>query len=183
MGQYFLAVNLDKLEFLDAAWLGSAEKLRAQAHARFGIPLALMFLLATPERRPRADHVSIDNPDGVRGRWAGDRVAVVGDAAMDEDLPNTPIPASEIYARCREGRDFTDVSRLVAAWFEREFRGRFVGIPGFGRSFLCAGQEVRRRNQGEVETGTVVELTAHKIVIDWPNGRRASDLYKVDFFV
>ena len=183
MGQYFLAVNLDELEFLDAAWLGSAEKLRAQAHARFGIPMALMFLLATPERRPGTDCVSIDNPDGVQGRWAGDRIAVVGDGALDGDLPQAPVPASEIYARCREGRDFTDISQLVAAWFECAFDGRFVGVPGFGRFFLCPGQQVRRRNHGEVETGTVVELTAHKIVIDWPNGRRTSDLYTVDFFV
>ena len=186
MGQYFLAVNLDRLEFLDPAWLGDALKLRALAHG-LNTPVTLVALLTTSGGRGSGDF-NVDDPDGVQGRWAGDRVAIVGDYAEDGDLPNAPIPASEIYASCREGRDFINISELVAAWLERVLQGRFVGVPATRgvpgtRCFVRPGQTVTRRNQGELETGRVVEVTAHKIVVDWPTGRSTCDVYSPDFLI
>lgn len=60
------------------------------------------------------------------GRWAGDRIAVVGDYAEDSDLPNSPVPASEIHGMCNEGK-FTDVSDDVCAVIEHELQGKYTG--------------------------------------------------------
>ena len=60
------------------------------------------------------------------GRWAGDRIALVGDYAEDSDLPFSAVPASRIYGECREG-GWTDVSPDVARVIEHELGGKFTG--------------------------------------------------------
>lgn len=68
-------------------------------------------------------------PDIARrtiGRWAGDRIAIVGDYAEDSDLPDSPVPASKIYDKCIEG-EFKDISDDVCRVIEHELHGKFVG--------------------------------------------------------
>jgi len=59
------------------------------------------------------------------GRWAGDRIALVGDYAEDTDL-DPEHKASTIYGRCNEG-EFTDVTDLVVQVVEHECGGKFQG--------------------------------------------------------
>jgi len=159
MGQYWLVVNLDKREFIDAHKLGHGLKLGEQIGGGHGTPDALFILVAAMRERrgggdfdwdsnyygPERDYShpshNIDGGPVVEkyntvakrtiGRWAGDRIAVVGDYAEDSDLPNSPVPASEIYGLCRESDDgkppeWRDVSEDVMKVIEHECGGKFV---------------------------------------------------------
>lgn len=160
MGQYWIPVNLDKREFINPHRLGCGLKLWEQL-AGTGIGQALIILTAAmPEARGGGDFDLDQNWHGPErtfpahdmspgpmpeeypaiakrtiGRWAGDRIAFVGDYAENGDL--TPKegdpPASEIYGLCPypggEVPDgaFRDVTDDVAAVIEHELCGKFVG--------------------------------------------------------
>lgn len=157
MGQYWLTVNLDKREFIDAHKLGVGLKLGEQVGSGHGSPDALFILVAAMrERRGGGDfdwdsnyyghERTNEHPVGAPvvesynevakrtiGRWAGDRIAVVGDYAEDTDLPNSPVPASKIYGLCGDRAEegdtdvFKDITEDVARVIEHECRGTFTG--------------------------------------------------------
>ena len=76
------------------------------------------------------------------GRWAGDRIAIVGDYAEDSDL-SSEHEASKIYRLCVDPEDlakypedyegikpedlYTDISDDVCRVIEHELCGKFVG--------------------------------------------------------
>ncbi len=159
MGQYHLVVNLDKKEFIDPHRLGCGLKLWEQLASHPGTGAALIPLLACPIRRGGGDLDVEQNWHGperkfpehnltpgpmpedyeviakmVIGRWAGDRLAIVGDYADDEDL-DAEHKASTIYKRCRdpvpdevlEGPLFKDISTYVARVIEHELGGKYTG--------------------------------------------------------
>lgn len=151
MGQYWKAVNLDKKEYIDPHKLGVGLKLGEQIGSGHGTPDALFILVAAmrehrgggdfdwdtnyygPERtsaHPAGAPVNNDyNAIAKRtiGRWAGDRVVVVGDYSENDDLLNSPFPLGELYDRCSEDGDFLDITEDVAAVIEHEIGGKFVG--------------------------------------------------------
>jgi len=164
MGQYWKLVNLDKMECVNPHMLGVGLKLGEQIGSGHGTPDALFILVAAMrERRGGGDFDWDSNYHGVDrytseaknanlhggkvnedydtiakrtiGRWAGDRVAVVGDYTEDSDLPGSPIPASEIYVECedeytkeaKEPKKFKDITADVAKVIEHEIGGKFVG--------------------------------------------------------
>lgn len=81
------------------------------------------------------------------GRWAGDRIVIVGDYSEDEDMPNSPIPFGSIDGLCadkeylekypddypekdEDGNTieyFTDVTSDVCAVIEHELNGKYQG--------------------------------------------------------
>jgi len=143
MGQYWLVVNLDKKEYVHPHKLGAGLKLWEQLAASPGTGAALIILCAAmPESRGGGDFATADSEDAsyeavasrTIGRWAGDRVALVGDYAKDEDLA-AEHHAKTLYNRCNavdaEGNaitsEFTDVSDDVAKVIEHELGGKFVG--------------------------------------------------------
>lgn len=79
MGQYHLTVNLDKHEFLHPHKLGDGLKLWEQLNSQGG-----------------GDLWDGDKPEDTKwvGRWAGDRIAVVGDYAKQDDL--SPIDHADL---------------------------------------------------------------------------------------
>lgn len=97
MGQYHLTVNLDKREFLNPHRFGNGLKLYEQGGAVFGIPTALHLLLAASNGYGGGDYPT--GYDDVIGRWAGDRIAIVGDYASPSDLAPEH-EADTIYSRC-----------------------------------------------------------------------------------
>lgn len=132
MGQYWLPVNLDKREFIQPHRLGAGLKLWEQVASGMTGKALLVLTAAMPERRGGGDL----EPDPIIGRWAGDRIVIVGDYAEPGDFPTKegdPSPA-EVYGLCpytgdkepREGA-FTDVSDEVCAVLERELEIKFVG--------------------------------------------------------
>ena len=97
MGQYHLTVNLDKKEFLMPHKLGVGLKLREQLGSSDSTPDALFILLACSNGYGGGDF--FDNENHMVGRWAGDRIAVVGDYAEITDLPMM-FGANSIYGLC-----------------------------------------------------------------------------------
>jgi hypothetical protein len=132
MGQYWLAVSLDRHEFIDPRGLGAGLKLCEQAGSWPGTGAALVVLCAAmPVSRGGGDL----KPHPAVARWAGCRVALVGDYAEDSDLP-AEFEASSIYRKCRSG-EWADVTAMVVEVLEREFGERLLGegLPEAARTF------------------------------------------------
>lgn len=98
IGQYHLPVNLDKREFIHPHQMGDGLKLLEWGASGYGTAAALGFLL------------------GPEGRWAGDRIAVIGDYSEPGDLPEgiekEVAAADAIYNGCMAaeyGREDGDV--------------------------------------------------------------------------
>ncbi len=156
MGQYWKVVNLDKKEYLDQYKLGCGAKLGEQIGSGPGSPDALFILVAAmrerrgggdfdwdsnyygPERDMSKPGHGMDGAPIIEeynavakrtiGRWAGDRIAVVGDYAKDSDLPGSPIPVGELYSLIdEEGSGWVDVTDDVARVIEHEIGGKFQG--------------------------------------------------------
>ena len=142
MGQYWIPVNLDKKEYIEPHKLACGLKLWEQL-ANEGVGRALVILTAAmPEARGGGDLT----PNPIIGRWAGDRIAIVGDYAEDSDLP-AKFKASRIYERCvsperwaeysksvkeyrkrnPEASLFKDITDEVCAVIEHELDGKFEG--------------------------------------------------------
>ena len=156
MGQYWFPVNLDKKEYILPHELGTGLKLWEQLANHPGTGAALIVLLAAmPEARGGGDFDLEENWHGpertfpkfnvdpapmpedyptiahsVIGRWAGDRIALVGDYAENSDLP-AEFKASTIYDKCHddyEGKDkYTNITKYVVTVIEHELGGKFQG--------------------------------------------------------
>lgn len=162
MGQYWRVVNLDRREFINPYTLGAGAKLWEQLANAPGPGAALIILCAAmPEPRGGGDldmdanwhgpeRVDMTGPGKMPekypaiakrtiGRWAGDRIAIVGDYAENGDIQKakrkvTDAPVSKIYELCHSARDvekppkgaFIDISADVARVIEHELGGRFV---------------------------------------------------------
>jgi len=122
MGQYWLPVNLTKREYFDPRRLGAGLKLCEQVGSHPGTGPALVILCAAmPVSRGGGDL----KPHPAIGRWAGDRIALVGDYAEDSDLP-AEFEVSSIYQKCRGG-EWTDVTAMVVEVLERELGACLAG--------------------------------------------------------
>lgn len=143
MGQYWIPVCLDTKEFIDPHKLGTGLKLFEQVSDHPGTAAALVVLCtAMPEQRGGGDL----RPHPIIGRWAGKRVALVGDYAEDSDLP-AEFEASTIYQRCVNG-EWTDISEQVCDVLEAELGGKFMGrepVSGDGR---VSAQKTVHRGEG-----------------------------------
>jgi len=115
MGQYWVAVNLDKKEKIDARKLGCGLKLWEQV-ANQNPGAALIILCAALREERGGGDLSLDSSVAKRtiGRWAGDRIALVGDYAKDTDLAPEH-EASKIYEA-----EWTDISEDVLRVIEDE---------------------------------------------------------------
>ena len=156
MGQYHVTVNLTKREFINPHGLGCGLKLWEQIDCRAGVPTALMALLACSNGRGSGD---LEASPEVVGRWAGDRVAVVGDYAEDADL-HPEDHAGLVYSLCSSYEDrvaqsdqtaltlrsmepYRDITPLVAAYLERLCGVRYEG-EGWKKVVNTAGYQVAR---------------------------------------
>lgn len=103
MGQYHYLVNLDKREFVHPHEVGNGLKLWEQTTGN--LPAVLIALLAVSSGRGGGDFNESHNydphanPDGIVGRWGGDRIAIVGDYVEASDLP-AEFGADTIQDRC-----------------------------------------------------------------------------------
>lgn len=141
MGQYWLPVNLDKREFILPHRLATGLTLWEQLATHPGTGAALIVLCAAmPEARGGGDF-AIDPEDSDEaysaiarrtvGRWAGDRIALIGDYAHESDLP-AEFHAARIYALCGEDalgtpEAYTDISDDVCAVIAHELEGTYKG--------------------------------------------------------
>ena len=138
MGQYHWIVNLDRKEFLDSHQLGCGLKLWEQLNSKPSPIHALFILLACSNGRGGGD---LSQPEGNRsdviGRWAGDRIAVIGDYAESDDLGNPHDPfvgdAKEIIEQCiGEKPTYKDISSLVIPFIESNMQVYYNEIGHLG---------------------------------------------------
>lgn len=180
MGQYWKIVNLDKKEFVMPHKLGTGLKLWEQLANHPGSGAALIILCAAmPDARGGGDFDLDSNWHGPErtfpehnvtpgpmpeeypvvakrtiGRWAGDRIALVGDYGERGDIQGAkPMHAGLIYGACLDPEDgdfksaldwqqdnhpdtapefkalgqFKDISADVAAVIEHELQGKYTG--------------------------------------------------------
>lgn len=154
MGQYWLPVNLDKREYIMPHKLGAGLKLWEQIASHPGTGAALIVLCAA-QRETRGggdldmeknwhgservfpDHNITPGPmptdysdiaGAVIGRWAGDRIALVGDYAEGEDLAPEH-QAHLIYHLCTNEESRRDQVKHLRSLAEkaREAGGRLYG--------------------------------------------------------
>jgi hypothetical protein len=107
MGQYHKLVNLDRKEQVQPYNLGLGAKQYEQTGENGSLSDALYLLVMTSPARGGGDW---ENFPELSGRWAGDRVIVLGDYTEDEDLPGYQ-NASKLY---HESEDWKDISDAVA---------------------------------------------------------------------
>lgn len=122
MGQYHIIVNLDKKETFSHYELGAGAKLREQAYTDT-YTTAIMALLAASSGRGGGD---FHDDEQVIGRWAGDRIAILGDYCEPDDLVDEY--ADEVYRSASNLEDgWTDISELVVPFICSEMNVRFTG--------------------------------------------------------
>jgi len=81
MGQYYHVVNVDKREYIAPHAIGDGLRLRQQLN---GWTARALYLLLCPCATSEREHIT---DSGHAGRWAGDRVIVVGDYSRSTDWP------------------------------------------------------------------------------------------------
>lgn len=118
MGQYWEVYNLDKKEYLNPHKLGCGLKLREQLGTHPGTGSALLLLCAAmPIARGGGDFSkNSEASKKVIGRWAGDRIALIGDYAEKSD------PISIVNKD-----EYVDISDQVVTVLEEELEGKFSG--------------------------------------------------------
>ena len=178
MGQYWIPINLSKREYLRPHKLGTGLKLWEQLASSPGTGAALIILTAAmpelrgggdfdldknwhgPERTNKSEYNAMPAPmpeeyqkiaKRTIGRWAGDRIAIVGDYAELSDLPQK-FNADLIYGLCgkseeeikdwadgsekedpmladriRGSKPFKDITDDVCRVIEHELNGKFDG--------------------------------------------------------
>lgn len=107
MGQYFKAINTDKHEYICPWCLGETAKLWEWANNRHGSIFTL--LLRQSDRGGGGDCQCFETSQ-IAGRWAGDRVCLIGD-----------YDSSQLYD---EAKSYRNISReVVDEW------NKFIGSP------------------------------------------------------
>ena len=98
MGQYFAIVNEDKKEYIHPHNIGHGAKLWEICVNNLGGPL--LYLLRRSDETGGGD---VNWPDKLEfaGRWAGDKIVVIGD-----------YDSSNLYQHARE--EFTDIGNQLA---------------------------------------------------------------------
>lgn len=127
MGQYHGIYNLDKREMVHPHDLGFGAKQREHTGYQGSLSDILYVLSAYKEARGGGDFAddgaTADSLGVLKGRWHGDRVAVVGDYAAHGDLPSawdvayTENPPHSLIMNFDDGyfRDITDEIRPLVA--------------------------------------------------------------------
>lgn len=108
MGQYHRIYNLDKKECIDAHMIDSGAKLLEQCGYETSTATAIWLLLSNSNGRGGGDAPA--HP--LIGNWAGDRLVVQGDYAIDTDT--SFIPKHEIH-------EYTDISQQIVDLFNVVF--------------------------------------------------------------
>jgi len=108
LGQYHVIADLDKQEVLHPHRFGEGLKMLEFGCDQGGVLTALTLLLACSHDRSGGDyHPESEEEREWLGRWAGDRIAIVGDYSEDADLP-AEFEAGTLYQRIAD--EYRDIS-------------------------------------------------------------------------
>jgi hypothetical protein len=117
MGQYHKVINLDKQEVVEPYGLGLGAKQYEQTGCEASLADAIYLLVMTSPASGGGDWPLTD----VSGRWAGDRVIVLGDYTSKEALPEAD-KADKLYS---ESSTWEDITPKVREAFSKVFEVRY----------------------------------------------------------
>lgn len=136
MGQYHVVVNFSKREWLSPHAFGDGLKLWEQQGGIGGVQTALWLLLACSNGRGGGDFFDRESllpTERLRewsGRWAGDRIAILGDYTEDGDIPDVDDLAT-LYDALREpGSGWRELSSQLRPVLEAVLEGVTYGDGG-----------------------------------------------------
>jgi len=115
MGQYHILVNLDKKEMVDPYGIGLGLKQWEQIGEFNGTMADALYILVMAS--PARGGGDLPHTE-ASGRWAGDRVALIGDYTENGDLPNYP-NAERLYSEASD--TWNDITSLVSNAFGAVF--------------------------------------------------------------
>jgi hypothetical protein len=117
MGQYHKLINLDKHEVVEPHGLGLGAKQYEQTGVEASLADAIYLLVMTSANGGGGDWPLTE----VSGRWAGDRVVVLGDYTSKEALPESD-NADKLYS---ESSTWEDITPKVREAFSDIFEVRY----------------------------------------------------------
>ena len=154
MQQHFIIANLDRLESLDPSALGGGCNFWSLLTE--GRVAGVLAMLTAHTNKPLPHDPEFDHQDvvGVFGRWAGNRVAIIGDCHMPEI---EQVPSLKGLPSFSEVQDtYLEISGIIPGAWNRlaEDTGVFMAPAGENRALnaaelvsLVAGQsELRSRS-------------------------------------
>lgn len=154
MQQHFVIANLDRLESLDPSALGGGcnfWSLLTEGRAAGVLALLTAYTNSPLPHDPEFDHQDVA---GVFGRWAGNRIAIIGDCHTPEIEPTASLADLPSYAQVQD--TYLEISGIIAGAWNRlaEDMGVFMPPNGENRALdanelvaLVAGQtELRSRS-------------------------------------
>lgn len=183
MGQYWMPVNIDKREFIDPHRLGTGLKLWEQLANHPGTGAALIVLQAAMPGVRGGGDLDKDRDDVCRrtiGRWAGDRVVLVGDYREAGDVPGWDADPAEMYPTEEDDdgnplSEWTDISDDVCHVIAAELDGRYEG-SGW-RDFYRRGEPTYQERR---EVYDALGVEADRLAATSPEGeavlRRAANM-------
>ena len=136
MGQYHLVANLDKKEFIHPHQFGDGLKMLEFGSSGYTMT-GLTILLACSHNRGGGDlHVETETllTKSILGRWAGDRIAIIGDYAAPEDFPGlTQETIDAVWNEDDNGKTaWTDISEHVVEALELD---SYIRNERFGQAY------------------------------------------------
>lgn len=114
MGQYHRLVNIDKREWVDPHGLGLGSKQYEHTGCDASLADAMYVLVMTSPAEGGGDFPFTE----ISGRWAGDRVLIVGDYTKADAVPGFA-GADAIYELAQA--QYGDITPLVREAFEKVF--------------------------------------------------------------
>jgi hypothetical protein len=120
MGQYHLLVNSDKKEYVNPRDLGFGAKQLEHVGFIGDLPLAQYWLTICSVNRGGGDFGITAFNEHVLGRWAGDRVFILGDYTEIGDVPKVRSAHTfwkKIHAKESE---WTNISSIVLVALEND---------------------------------------------------------------
>jgi hypothetical protein len=136
MGQYHIVANLDKKELLHPHQFGDGLKMLEFGHSGYTMT-GLTILLACSHNRGGGDlHVETETPitKHILGRWAGDRIAIIGDYSQPDDYPGLDQETIDaVWNEDIHGQvGFVDISEHVVAALELD---RYIHEERFAQAY------------------------------------------------
>lgn len=135
MGQYHSIINLDKRAGYSPRSVGSFAKAAEQGESL--TPCAALLLL-------------LSDPNG----WGGERIAIVGDYAEDDDLTDSPFPASELWKRIKTSDGIKNVGWLARKVIEDAGVATFTKHESQVHDLTAGGTRTYRRYDYDIQSFT-----------------------------
>lgn len=169
MGQYRILANWDKKEWVDPHKIGLGLKQAEQIGAFHASMGDIPYLLVSISNGRGGGDVPTEGLEDILGRWAGDRVLVVGDYSEEGDVNIVGDdglfinPRKEIYTPCQDRAhpqysEWDDISIMIDHMIEALWGYRMSGGGWRSRKLVQTGTYLGPW-KGEIEEDNIQDAT------------------------